>query len=302
MNELNNYQRFVQSFFYLKNSKNTEYDSIMPGQSGLNKDALHKKLGITLEEDKIQLEKRRTKMLIDSVQMSLEKAKTFEIDESAKKILLFTDAPTDKNILKEARLPFPSMFFDIHLKKEEVAQKVDFDEIYGLLVYHAKTDEKSDSDLLYLAYCGKIGRTTFIQDLIIPIYLADGKHIHYNASNDTKFFREFILNLLLFINHPEVEYVYFDRDEKNNKRREKQGKMRLPGNYRVLLTGKIKRYINNFTALVGEGYDHKFWVRGHWRTLKAERYKEAKGKILWIEPFLKGKGDIEEHIYRVEND
>lgn len=38
------------------------------------------------------------------------------------------------------------------------------------------------------------------------------------------------------------------------------------------------------------GYSHKFWVRGHFRWLRAERYGENIGKKLWIAPFIKGKG------------
>jgi hypothetical protein len=44
-------------------------------------------------------------------------------------------------------------------------------------------------------------------------------------------------------------------------------------------------------------YSHAFWVRGHWRTLTAERYKEARGKRMWILPYVKGSGLLIEKTY-----
>jgi len=63
----------------------------------------------------------------------------------------------------------------------------------------------------------------------------------------------------------------------------------------------LRRYISNLKSNGHIDYSHKFWVRGHWRTLKNEkRYKDSVGKKMWIKPFIKGKGILIDKKYELK--
>jgi hypothetical protein len=162
--------------------------------------------------------------------------------------------------------------------------------------------QKQIGEMYYVAYCGTTNKgITFINDLLIPIDIDAKTDIHYHDKSDLKFFRDFIINLILFIENPEVEWIDVVRSDKNTQRRLKQNKLPLPSSQKVRLTGKIKRYVSSIqNDIMHDSFDFRFWVRGFWREYRSDKYKEMKGKIQFIEPFMKGKGELRNRIYSVE--
>lgn len=66
-----------------------------------------------------------------------------------------------------------------------------------------------------------------------------------------------------------------------------------------ILDRELLRAVDKFRAGRAR-YSHAFWVRGHWRTLHAARYKENVGRRLWIAPYVKGDGILVEKAYQVD--
>jgi hypothetical protein len=76
-------------------------------------------------------------------------------------------------------------------------------------------------------------------------------------------------------------------------------KIDLDKTYFVKIENPLRRYIDEFVRMRTRAkYSHKFWVRGHFRHLKADRYHEK--KTLWIVPFIKGQGILIQKNYDVE--
>lgn len=267
-----------------------------------------------------QLRNRMTKAYVDT---GLKTAKFFEIDKVEKRLMLLTDSPKNPKLLNLVKLPYPVVFLDVDIDMSEVSETLanwGFDKIIGILIMRiTSTDnpmvkswvEYSTKDLggdkyLYCAFAYKSSKTDTmgVYDLMIPITHTDTtKDIVYDkpAQALVNFFRNFVINFSLFITHPEVEVVEFERTRDSNARRVNNGKMALPSSNRIRLTGKIKRYAYHYRNSLGDGFDFRFWVRGFWRFYRSEKFKNMKGKALWIEPFLKGTGELRDSVYSVES-
>ena len=66
-----------------------------------------------------------------------------------------------------------------------------------------------------------------------------------------------------------------------------------------MITGKLTKYIGNIGNINQWKIGHRFWVRGHFRIFRSERFKEAKNKRKWILPFIKGTGILIEKQYEM---
>ena len=101
------------------------------------------------------------------------------------------------------------------------------------------------------------------------------------------------LNTISLINSPEVEVITHSKSFLRENRVSK-GKLGMPDDIEINLTGKLKRYINETIANNEKAWElgHKFWVRGHWMEFKDECYKNMRGKKKWILPYIKGKGEL----------
>jgi len=123
--------------------------------------------------------------------------------------------------------------------------------------------------------------------------------LNVEIQTDTPKIRSFILNFVsnffnLVMNPTHNSILLYAKEPSlaKNKQLKKKGLIPVPKVYTIMPVGELKEYIDWFRE--GElnnprfDYSHKFWVRGHWRQLKDDRYK-TKGKI-FIYPFIKGKG------------
>ncbi len=271
---------------------------------------------------------------IDNIAFSLRDCKIFNVTDKVKNLLCLTKTPLRND---EVHLPFPIMFLDVSFTQEELKQidiDINYKEVVGIIVQQGKllfSDEKQkfltkingdiekDDDGLYVAGIGlRISILSFNHGV-------EGKEIWFDTFNksinikeefkgwnmtvkefkDTdpktrEFIHKFVINFLNFINDPEVEYRECIANPKQNEKRIKRGKMPIPNNCPITVSGKLKIYLDSLNER-DFTYNYRFWVRGHFRTLRAERWGKNRGKRLWVAPFLKGKGVLVEKIYHVEN-
>lgn len=128
--------------------------------------------------------------------------------------------------------------------------------------------------------------------------------IQENPTTDKRmreFAHKFVINFLNFLHNPEVEYREHARDKKSIERRIKKGKVPLPSTTKIKITGQLKKYVDEVRASGDLGrYGYRFWVRGHFRRLEHPRYIEK--RIIFIPPFIKGKGILIEKLYDVKRE
>jgi hypothetical protein len=133
--------------------------------------------------------------------------------------------------------------------------------------------------------------------------------------------RNIALNFLDLLNTPDVYIVQMRRRSKNAERRKRQGKPALPPSDIVYLRPSIRRYVDDLKASGQWDVSHRFWVRGHFRHYRSERYarllendaqwaalpgNESKvGKcptchgVEFIKPFIKGHGLLVKKRYMI---
>jgi len=253
----------------------------------------------------------------------LQRCKIFEINNNLKRLLLLTKCPKSN---EKVRLPFPATFIDVDFSKDEVMQllgiKIPFERLEGLLVTEEnlsipKDIPKKDGEVLitpkmakggkvagrvitYEFYCDEIddgdlfhGFKTFREDLDVISEYENRVTIRktYVKGESRKLIHEFVLNLLNFINDPEVELVDIPADKEKNIKRIKKNKFPISDRIVIKLNGYLREYIDKTNKQKNLWhYSHRFWVRGHWRTLRDEKWGKKQGDRIWIAPYIKGKG------------
>lgn len=263
----------------------------------------------------------------EKIEEGLSKSKIFEVDDDIKKLLLLTKTP-DHTKNEDLHLPFPYIFIDVSLSKEELEEvgitiDSDVDEVCGIILSEGKLflnqtrriDVGRDLTMSIMVYKkNKKGEDmvsfnnlydhAMIKDEIKKQFGVYSKPEDGTDRDETFVGRKtkrmvynFSLNFLNFINNPEVTFYSMER---NNKRRQRQGKLPLPNSNKIKLVGELKRYVTDVTNHTGFKHSHRFWVRGHFRKYKSEKYKKMKGKRRWILPFIKGSGVLIEKKYRVD--
>ena len=303
----------------------------LPLSSFKEKMSLYDHAGALTEERRELMREQQHVIQMRMIDEGLSRAQFFEIDKVEKRLMLLTDAPTDKRILEQLRLPFPAMFLDINIDQSELeGAGLNFHEIQGILLletnvtepdvclraetfndilqYHPSgtiDKEKVVGRTLYIAFMGlhqaSDGERAVIQQIFIDINSGQKYWYGKDGLKEKAFFTRFLQNLLTFINHPDVKLIRHERTAKGNERRIKQGKQALPSSSTVKLTGQMYAYAQQHRArLMADTLDYSFWVRGFWRHHRSERYKAARGKTIWIEPHIRGRGELRQHNYALE--
>lgn len=313
---LTTYQKFLNAYLLIyKDNKEQKVD--IPTYLNLDKSEFLKKSNMTAKEYE-KYKDRRTRLLEWHVETCLPAAKVFEMDNTIKRLLLLTDKPKDKKLMDKLKLPFASIFFDVEFDKSELGPEILMDKITGILVSkhysYLDNDDKvtmpmgdmtgTKFEYFYVVYCGHKDDYFFIEDCIFPLHEKDLElNMHYYENSGTEFLRSFVINFLTFIQHPEIDYIKTSRSNKNKLRRIKEGKLPLPSSDKIILKGRLKRYASNFSQNLNSiQMDYKVWVRGHWRCFRNARYKNALGKVIWIAPFIKGKGELINKVYNCKAD
>ena len=314
---MNNYIRFSQAFLLM-------YKQFLNGQD----------TATDMTKGGYAFTGKSSDRFYSDLKQNLEKTHVFVVDDDVKKMLLLTKAPKDNTDLK---LPFPSTFIDVEFKKEELAQfgiKIDTDILFGLLVRKGvfmvenplselmQVARLPDDDIEGIFKAGENLRVSVgviinpYQDTkkdwvgidtvnILNVLNYDANVLQINSEvteRDKKVISDFIVNFINFLYNPEVEQVKVERSEKNVQRRIKNGKMPLPSSYSIKLTGHLRDYVDSIKAGRHFHYSFQFWVKGFYRILKSDRYKEKKGLRLWIPPFKKGQGILIKKFYSIEKE
>lgn len=239
-------------------------------------------------------------------------AHLFEVDPTTQKLLVLTNTPKCK---ASDKMPFYRMFLDINFKADELLElgvNVDWD-INGVLVvdqfvfkderYKKQQLGPHDADaemIMFYTMLTKGYRVKF--DLfVVPVTQMDWVKPFKARRKEHRFILDFFRNMLHLINDPQIKTVKIDRDEERNRKRDKKGKLPIPERNIIKITGVLKEYIDKLASdskLWHYGYS--FWVRGHFKHWRSDRYKKMRGKRTWIPPFIKGKGILIKKDYNVE--
>ncbi len=245
----------------------------------------------------MDLEPKPTEEGMKSLKEGLEdlrNSKIFFIESDIKDLLLLTD-----NKISERKIPFNNTFIETELVINNF-------KISGLLLNYSKGDKLGL--IIHFLSADITKQTDMLLDNCIFLTDINDKYSQYNKFRDKSYFyiykkiRLFFCNFLDFLNNPETQLVNIERTELQNKKRIIRGKLPIPSYYYVRLTGKLKIYLNQLQSNGHLSYNHRFWVRGHFRTLRNEkRYGDRVGTRVWIVPYIKGQGILVNKMYDVKN-
>jgi hypothetical protein len=190
---------------------------------------------------------------------------------------------------------------------------IDDNKIYVIQIrqsyYNPKNDRREIPNPGIQEYCGKDGWIKgisggyFIEDINGGMHLRyfsypDEYSKHINIGNKLKtnynyqkYIINFIFGFLNFLNNPEVSFTEHKQILEKNEKRVNRGKCPLPIKMSIVIDGKLKHYLNNYEReSTRNPFSFRFWVRGHFRHLFSDKWKNKKGQTIWVLPYLKGQG------------
>jgi|TARA_Y100000310_G_C20631368_1_gene788819 hypothetical protein len=232
----------------------------------------------------------------------LSNAKIFILEEDIAQMLYLTD-----NEIFKREIPFDNFFLEtsfeleygnivkgIHIFKEEISGFI----LGAVRIYNQTLQFQQHYTLHFDLFAKKLEVMDSNNKLINSMNKPEGIGVLKDKKIQT-----FICNFLDFLNDPEVELRTIERTEEQNKKRIKRGKFAIPPINFIRVTGKLKIYQDSISTEIHFSYSHKFWVRGHFRTLQdMERYGERAGKRVWIKPYVKGKGILLDKDYKLKKE
>jgi len=248
---------------------------------------------------------------IRNIDDSIKQAKIFRVDNNIKKLLSLTTVPNKND---KVRLPYPYMFIDVNFKKTEMDKigiDIGYDEIMGVLFSEGilinKEKETVGKDLR-ITIVSQVGKEVWFDTFNVNCDIVDkykDLKVKIQKCDSTKnearnFIHLFVLAFLNFVNNPEVEIIKVDYGEKKNEKRISKGKVPIPLSHIIRLDGKLKKYVDSLSSDGSFEFHHRFWVRGHFRTLRDEKYGKGQGRRIWLLPYIKGKGVLIDKEYAVK--
>ena len=263
-----------------------------------------------------QQTKKVNKEGFHSIHSILKDAKYFEVPERINWLLCNT-----KNKVSEIRLPYIYMFFDT---KFIIEDRTYYGLLLGDITQLREIVEKSKEPISH-EDLSSLGNGIIIQTFYSG---SDGVgwsklRLHEKTSNrKMNKLKEYIMNLIYFINSEDVKLLVKVRSEKNTQRRIQNNKIPIPTRSKIQITGYLAKYLDKIESSgMTRGFNNRFTVRGHWRHFWNKRfdrlyqsYKEGKLKNtdkrqyvmdsngnlkLWIYPFIKGEGILIENKYEL---
>src|SRR6266487_493493 len=267
----------------------------------------------------------------DAILDGVKQAHIFEFSDDTVRLMELTD-----NEPHNVKLPFPMTFLDAEF---EVSVSKVTNHYAGIFLYNFEPNTLIPAPLREIA--PHLSAVTFIREMGKPwiidvfypisenpveIYAENksyaGAKILFGryARSEWRALRNIALNFLDLLDTPDAYVVPVRRGAKNVARRERQGKPALPPSDIVYLRPSILRYINRLKAAGQWNVSHRFWIRGHFRHYRNERYRDVVahdraraektgeepivgpcsscfGKE-FIKPFVKGKGLLVQKRYR----
>ena len=233
-----------------------------------------------------------TRGMVNVVRKNINDSRIFKIPHILSQMFLLTDP------IKTHLLPFETVFL-------EQFTKVDKGIIKGIYLYQLKDNEKNKlinpyEDVIYVYSNLEInGLKTSILFLMskgqkenrgLLVLEAIPENIINNQKGVEHEIQKIVYNFLCFVNSPDIEYITKIDTKRETEIRTRKGKPPRPTMAIIKLTDPLKRYIYKQKSGIKMIYSHRFWVRGHWRTLRNKKYGQNVGKKLWIKPYVKGDG------------
>jgi len=230
-----------------------------------------------------------------------DKSKIFHCSDAVADLLMLTD-----NEIGKRNLPFSSVFVDVNFKHKRHVYfgmlLTSIEREGDLLVFSKKTgDDVAGFHVLAMGYDVKDNSIVYNFTAVTD----DGLYKPSRNDHYGKFLAEFACNFLDFLHDPNVHYVKASESSGHSHKflraRYERLKIDLDKTYFIKIEDPLRRYIDQCAHMrTMKGYSHRFWVRGHWRTYRSERYGERVGTRQWIKPFIKGKGMLIEKRYDIE--
>ena len=236
----------------------------------------------------------------------------FRIDEDLIKLLQKTDTET-----KYQPLAYPQIYIDgeIEINNKIILQGLFITEYgqRGIDYLDADTQKPIETEII-----NKLSNKLIIRGMI-KIKNKEGEDIYmphfnfiYKTKEETektglpeelkKYFpkdyeqkiRNFVCCFLDFLNTPDIEIITHTYNEEDKEKAKKKGKIIKSTNNVVRITGKLKLYLDTIrTHFKGQiDWTHSWWVRGHFKHFRSNRFKNKQGTKTWVYPYIKGKGAL----------
>jgi hypothetical protein len=240
--------------------------------------------------------------------------KVLEIDS-----ILVENLKHTKNKIGIRQMPFHSLI--IPIKDFTIGGRF---EIFGIQIKDTFVMQKNREAIHFIVYGidNYDGEDFYRSDFIYPEGLLKEKEDNVFSKKESNILSKevanLVVNILDFINHPEVEL----KEQKwfNNEKRIARGQLPIPDKIRINLKGKLYKYIyENKGEPTGRTIDCKFWVRGHFihfwnkkrfnglygldeESLKEKGYYLDKQGVVskWIFPYIKGAGKLKNKGYKLK--
>ncbi len=254
------------------------------------------------KEDMEKEKKKYQKVWKTIIQPIVDNGQIFEVENELIPILQNTDS-------KEAELPYNQLIIDCRLPiKDRI--------YYGILLGTFYTEES-------IYYKGIISCYSYLDtdgERKLSLEWFANENIGLEDEKKNKYQKEvmnFAYSFCNFLNEPEVKIMEKQFNPKNNDRRVKKGRLPLPKNNFIRITGELRKYVEEYNMGIRSGYSHRFSVRGHFMHFRNKKkyhslyelqkseliekgYGEVKGIITkWKKPFIKGKGILVKKPYKL---
>ena len=248
---------------------------------------------------------------------SLFTSKNYKIEENMKNLLLNTDIE-----IKDIRLPFASLFLQANINitediyvpgiliwdlvnkdniRTETAQFIGFDkkELDTFLITYIIVNKKTNEQMLCTFFSNETNKSDNL-DMMVETNNELGKI--YSSHYHRKMLVNFIHNFLRLLYNPEVETCYKEYTDIRIKRKH-QAKKDVENHYYLKVKGKLREYIS---SIDNQQFTSEYlkrttsWiVRGYYKTLLSDFYKEKKGQEIYVPPLICGLGSPKDKEYIV---
>jgi len=138
----------------------------------------------------------------------------------------------------------------------------------------------------------------------------------YNINKNDKIILNLLKNFCLYCNDPRVTTVSRKLSYKDLFKRNKRKQAEVPNLMLTLVKEELRRYIvesrpyfydflfnlkNKFKGKISNPLKHSFWVKGHYRKLRSNKFKNKLNKLIWIAPYKKGQGMLIKQEFVLKN-
>jgi len=119
------------------------------------------------------------------------------------------------------------------------------------------------------------------------------------------FVKDFVINFCLFCNDPRVIFISKKLTYKDIFKRKKRNQPLAPYIMQTVVSEELRRYIVSSKPLFYEviknikdffinnkkyNLSYTFWVKGHYRKLRSQKFIRKCGEVIWVAPYKKGDG------------